>query len=354
MPPVTERLRVRHIEIKGFKGIEELSLDFPEPRFAGDPDILVMGSENGIGKTSVLEAISLGLLAGRYPRQMNELVSEYGGDFDVFDYFLNGRAYECRVLVTVENEEFVKESIVARLLRHGEFSANSSKMLAQGAKGYTDLPPDTLSKLLGLSTDPLTMPPVMYFHSFRKVREGRVDLSSLISETPKRRQRRATSQSLSSTSAIKIEILRALMERGALFEHMTGEELSGSIDFLNDLLEEFVQGRIEKLRPADTGGVDPRVTSLATGASFSFDGLSSGQKEIISTIFTIWKNTRERGAIVLIDEPELHLNAQWHKLLVRRLTELMPQNQYIIATHSEDVFAAVPAENRVILRNTAR
>lgn len=353
MSPVTERLRLRHIEIKDFKGIEELSLDFPEPRFEGDPDILVMGSENGIGKTSVLEAISLGLLAGRYPRQMKELVSEYGGDLDVFDYFLNGRSYECRVLLTVENEECVKDSVVVRLLRHGEVFASSSKMLVQGAKGYTALPPDTLSKLIGLSTDPLTTPPVMYFHSFRKVREGRVDLSSLISETPKRRQRRAT-QSLPSTSAIKIEILRALMERGALFEHMTGEELSGSINFLNDLLEEFVQGRIEKLRPSDAGGVDPRVTSLASGASFSFDGLSSGQKEIISTIFTIWKNTRERGAIVLIDEPELHLNAQWHKLLIRRLTELMPQNQYIIATHSEDVFAAVPAENRVILRNTAR
>ncbi|MEO5366599.1 MAG: ATP-binding protein [Magnetococcus sp. WYHC-3] len=86
------------------------------------------------------------------------------------------------------------------------------------------------------------------------------------------------------------------------------------------------------------------------GDSFAFDGLSSGQKEIISTLFLVWHYTRESPAIVMIDEPELHLNAQWHRDFVREVVRLAPNNQYLMATHSEDVFASVPASQRLSLR----
>ena len=83
----------------------------------------------------------------------------------------------------------------------------------------------------------------------------------------------------------------------------------------------------------------------------TFDGLSSGQKEIISTLFLIWYHTKDKPSVVFIDEPELHLNAQWHRSLVNRLMKLAPNNQYIMATHSEDIMDSVEEDRRILLTN---
>ena len=53
--------------------------------------------------------------------------------------------------------------------------------------------------------------------------------------------------------------------------------------------------------------------------------------------------------MVFIDEPELHLNAQWHRGFVKNLIGLAPQNQYIIATHSEDIMDSVSEDRRALL-----
>ena len=82
---------------------------------------------------------------------------------------------------------------------------------------------------------------------------------------------------------------------------------------------------------------------------FDFDDLSSGQKEIISTLFCIWFYTRYGKSIVLIDEPELHLNMSWQLMFVQMLKKIAPNNQYIMATHSEAVMRLVPFNHRILL-----
>ena len=95
--------------------------------------------------------------------------------------------------------------------------------------------------------------------------------------------------------------------------------------------------------------MDIRVKPINGRDSFSFDGLSSGQKEMIATLFLIWKNTKDQPSIVLIDEPELHLNAEWHGDFVRQLYQLAPYNQYVLATHSEEMFRSVDERHRAVL-----
>ena len=51
--------KVRRISIKNYKGIDDVELQLPGPRMKGDPDVTVIGSENGLGKTSILECCSL-------------------------------------------------------------------------------------------------------------------------------------------------------------------------------------------------------------------------------------------------------------------------------------------------------
>ncbi len=55
-------IKLRSISIKNYKGIDSFSIDFPMPTLFEDPDILVMGSENGLGKTSIIECSALLLM----------------------------------------------------------------------------------------------------------------------------------------------------------------------------------------------------------------------------------------------------------------------------------------------------
>ncbi len=92
-----------------------------------------------------------------------------------------------------------------------------------------------------------------------------------------------------------------------------------------------------------------KLNALRNQKGFSIDGLSSGQKEVISTLFLIWSSTYKSPKVVLIDEPEMHLNMQWHINFIRKLNELAPDNQYIVATHAEGIMASVPKGNRILL-----
>jgi predicted ATPase len=114
-------------------------------------------------------------------------------------------------------------------------------------------------------------------------------------------------------------------------------------------VERYCGGSIENLRLLPDNTVDIRIKPVNGESSFSFNGLSSGQKEMIATLFLIWKNTHKQPSIVLIDEPELHLNAEWHGEFVEQLRSLAPYNQYILATHSEEIFRSVDESYRAIL-----
>jgi hypothetical protein len=79
--------RLRHIEITNYKALDHLTLDIPAPRMPGDPDIFVVGSKNGLGKTSLLECCALihlnhkRSLAGRHLLSIVFAPSEWSARF---------------------------------------------------------------------------------------------------------------------------------------------------------------------------------------------------------------------------------------------------------------------------------
>ncbi len=190
----------------------------------------------------------------------------------------------------------------------------------------------------------------LLFHSYRKVQEGNPELGMMV-ERGRSPRRFLPPRYEVPMSAFKLRILRSLMGEADLFELAEDQEPDETIVKLNELVRLYAGGTISKLRPSPDNTVDFRVTPVNGGQSFTFDGLSSGQKEIISTLFLIWYHTKNNPSVVLIDEPELHLNAQWHRGFVRTVTQLAPQNQYIMATHSEDIMDSVDEDRRILLLN---
>lgn len=357
MPDQAQKgIRLKRLTIQNFKAFKDFTINFPPPRMKDDPDITVIGSSNGLGKTTILEACSLLYLATipetnlfnirRYPR----------ATVDLPDLLIRSGAEEAHIEGTFStaNEENIFGGLT--LYRSGRITTDrepqesplpaSAFAPASAISSSSDeVVANLFLALLGIHSNPLLLPPFMYFHSYRKVSEERFEFGQLVEGG--RSQQGASSQ----ITTFKFEILRALMSQGGLFEGFEASEAKEVIEDLDKLMKQYAHVTIGKLRPSSENAIDFRVIpeNGSDGPSYSFDSLSSGQKEIISTLFLIERYARKYPGIVVVDEPELHLNIEWHRRLIRDMCQLAPGNQYIIATHSPDIFDAVEKDRRKLL-----
>ena len=110
-------IKIRRITIRNYKGIDELEMDFPTPRMPDDSDILVMGSRNGLGKTSIIECCSLLLLSLSLREERFKLRDRYS-IVDVPDLLIKAGSHFAEIGGDIVLGE---ESIAAqiRIDRHG-------------------------------------------------------------------------------------------------------------------------------------------------------------------------------------------------------------------------------------------
>jgi len=343
-------IKIRRLNIKNYKGIDELELEFPVPRMVDDHDIFVMGSRNGLGKTSILECCSLLLLAITLPEERFKLRDRYL-TVDVPDLLINADAKSAEIEgdVVVGDESI---SLSIRIDRNGIVKVSGEslheKRIENDLFDHESETDDFVKAICGFSPNPVIQSTFLFFHSYRKVQEGNPELAMMVDRGRVTRRGMYPRQELP-MSAFKLRILRSLMGQANLFEFVDNQESDEVIMQLNELVARYAGGTISKLRSSADNTVDFRVKPTKGGDSFTFDGLSSGQKEIISTLFLIWYHTRNSPSVVFIDEPEMHLNSQWHRSFVKQLMRLSPQNQYILATHSEDIMDSVPEDRRLLL-----
>ncbi|RJP22366.1 MAG: hypothetical protein C4527_21985 [Candidatus Omnitrophota bacterium] len=346
-------IKLRHLKIKNFKALDCLEIDFPPPTMKKDPDIFIMGSKNGLGKTSVLESCALLFLIAvggkdtfhflRHPElpiDLNDLLIRAGARNSTIEGHFKINSKEIAISLSLQKSGEVEVTGNTELFRN---LSRKSRIHAR------DAVESFLFSLIALNSEPLFLPPFLYFHSYRKVQEGNPELGMMVEGERYYRRSRLRPGNVFPISTFKLEILRSMMSQAELFEDLDDKEAKNILDKLNELVQRYAGGRIEKLRPSPDNTVDFRITPLHGGQSFTFDGLSSGQKEIISTLFLIWHYSKNNPGIILIDEPELHLNVEWHGDFIANLHELAPKNQYIIATHSEEIFSSVSEDRRVLL-----
>ncbi|MFJ4267726.1 AAA family ATPase [Paenarthrobacter nicotinovorans] len=70
--------------------------------------------------------------------------------------------------------------------------------------------------------------------------------------------------------------------------------------------------------------------------------LSSGEKQLLRILLT----TLSSGSgAVLVDEPELSMHVDWQRRLLKSMQDVNPKCQLILATHSPEVVATVPARH---------
>lgn len=348
-------IKIRRIRIVNYKGIDELEIEFPGPKMAGDMDVEVMGSRNGLGKTSVLECCTLLLIGLSLRTQEIDLSYRPHMTIDLPGMIIRAGALTAQI----EGEILVEAKTIflsIEIDQSGRVKVtikpkNQLNLQKFDSKDERKLIDHFVSIISGMNPNPLLSENVLYFHSYRKIQEGHLELGMMVEEENAPRHLRPPGYE-APVSTFKTQILLSMMSRADLFEKMDDDQSKDILIELNELIKHYAGGSFTKLRSFLENRIDFRIQPVDGGPTFTFDGLSSGQKEIIATIFQIWYQTRNKSGVVLIDEPELHLNPEWHRDFVRQLEKIAPQNQYILATHSEDIFASVDKDHRFLLQGT--
>jgi putative ATP-dependent endonuclease of the OLD family len=90
------------------------------------------------------------------------------------------------------------------------------------------------------------------------------------------------------------------------------------------------------------------------GASFKASAASSGEKELLTYLLVIFA-LNVKDALIIVDEPELHLHPRWQKTLLILFEKLAKEtgNQFIFATHSPNFISSMSIHyvSRVFSRN---
>lgn len=70
----------------------------------------------------------------------------------------------------------------------------------------------------------------------------------------------------------------------------------------------------------------------------SINNLSAGEKQILNIFtFLIFEMNNKKKRMFLIDEPELSLHLSWQKMFIESISEISPNVQIILATHSPEI-----------------
>jgi predicted ATPase len=306
MPPTNPPpIALTSLKIRDFRGIEHLDLDFRGPD--GFPNnLIVLAGPNGSGKTAVLEAALIAV----------------GG-------------HKLKLAVGPRGKKAIRRGaadylIEAQLTLRGEEStvADSSKIS---------------------SPDRTDSPPVWYFSSWRAPNlVGAVNVSV---GKPGRRPAKTDPNRLLNVkqqlvNAAAVQSFRAQRPLYPVYSRWIERINEGWKKFYPDHDDEFAVNLIE---PEDEGaGAFEVIYTRRNSHSLSVDDLSAGQLELFLFLAALVLNDDRQG-LVFIDEPELHLDPQWHAPIVRALMDLQPSAQFIVATHSPEIYDAAMSYERHFL-----
>jgi len=166
--------------------------------------------------------------------------------------------------------------------------------------------------------------------------QSNVELAGYNDYETKRHSDATSSRSASSIVSLAIGRLaqkyRLLLEKD---KGVAGSEFRDDVNLkeLTKLLSELgYEWSLETINPLKNQ-YDVRLKKQ--GSSFLVSAASSGERELLTYLFAIFA-LNVRDALIIVDEPELHLHPKWQKTLLQLFIRLAQStgNQFLLATHS--------------------
>jgi energy-coupling factor transporter ATP-binding protein EcfA2 len=296
-------IAITSLKIRDFRGIDQLDLDFHGPD--GRPNsLVVLAGPNGCGKTAVLEA----------------------------------------ALILASGTKLITGPVGRRAIRRGAQDYQISAYFQCGPNVWT-------SRDAGRnSIHPLADRPVphWYFSSWRA--------SSFVGSINPTVGQPGTPAEIEQNRLRNVKqrlVNAATVER---FEDRSPQpgRYTAVIQVINDAWREFYPDIDQTFAVEIVSPDQPLAGSFDVylrrpeGYRLEVDLLSSGQLELFLFVSELALN-EDREGIIFIDEPELHLDPQWHRLILRSLMRLQPRAQLVVATHSPEIYDAAASYERHFL-----
>ncbi len=126
------------------------------------------------------------------------------------------------------------------------------------------------------------------------------------------------------------KLLKELLIR--MIEQLKEDE--GILNSINRVIEIF-NGQMANNKKLFIGS-NKVFIQLENGDKHPISELSSGEKHLLTflTLFIIEGSKRD---ILMIDEPEISLNIKWQRKFLKILSEVAPNTQIIVASHSPSI-----------------
>jgi energy-coupling factor transporter ATP-binding protein EcfA2 len=308
---------LRSIEIRNFRGIESLDLNFEDAQ-GGVSDIVVVAGPNGSGKTTVLEAC---LHFTDAIGQAHGAIGAGAARVGTSEYHLKGS------IQRFGNTSPADYSV-----------SDKSVVTVRSPSGETE-------KVFVSATDNIR---ALYVSSFRsQILAGALPITAG-NATPY--------QHSSDAEGNRLALVKQYLINAKAFEAMGGNGVNSSLTVgnLTRRLDEAwrvffpsnqTRFEIQPVGPRPNYGFD--LYLLSSTGRISVDALSSGQLELI-TLFGTLLLTRQID-VLIIDEPELHLDPQWHVPMLRAFRTMLPETQIIVGTHSPQIYDSVLSFQRHLL-----
>ena len=331
-------MKIAKVQIKDFRGIDSLDLDFTGPD--GKPlDLVVLAGPNGCGKTSVLEAC---LIAFGWPEDL-------GGRARAANNVRFG-ANDYKVRLTV-----IDNKGISHLLTGSKGKRTST--IVGGVSPAPGTPPRPPMRFLGFQVPrPTPSPPtgpIEYFSSWR--------VSPFVGSLPvvvgKRDKKSRPPED------IRLRTIKEYLVNWTAMNAFRGEPDSASPQpkdedvfsrinrawkiFYPQHEDRFV-AKLAKEATEENIVFDVYLVDEKTRREVPLDVLSSGEIEIFTMLG--WSAIRDFAqGLLFVDEPELHLHPAWHRTILRALRTVLPHTQIICATHSPEILDAVYSYERFTL-----
>lgn len=334
-------MKIRSLEIEGFRGIGRLRLDF-------DPRLTVIVGENGVGKTSVLDALAI-LLDNYVARfiKASAQKAERLRDTDV-----NSITRETKLALTVAETSDSFEPTAKWILRKQERYEKLMRPKGSELDGLNAL----VKRRAEARGDVIEGEPLMIYYGQRR---AVLDIPQRIKGASKQ------SSDAAFSDALKLGDLN-FREFVAWFRDRSLEEAQHWRDdrtFCDTQLEAVRQAmtRVSNMTSpryrVDTpaglcvtkNGIELRVDQLSSGEQ-SFLALAGDLARRLAMLNPKAPDPLVAPGIVLIDEVELHLHPRWQRRIIPWLLETFTNCQFIISTHSPQVLGRVHADNIRVLR----
>lgn len=331
---------IKNVTIKNFKKFEELNITFT------NGFNLIIG-DNGCGKTSIIEAVSValgGYIAGidsittiHFNKDEIRRVSRLIGDGSYDTQYKTPTSIECSMTLDGESYTFIRT----------KKSLKSSRTTVE--------PRDICKKAEQLTTDINSVLPIFSYQSAARMWQQKKDKwNNPFSDNYSRVVGYIDCLDESSNTKLLVNWCKRMEQISWQMNSKIGE-----YEGVKHAVAQFISKMISDNDENISVFYDKRSEELMCGIKnevLPLRILSSGYRSLVGMVFDIAyrmavlnPNMREdicmSPGVVLIDELELHLHPQWQWKIINALEETFPNIQFIATTHSPIVLSSFKGKN---------